>query len=43
MASGFNLTDDDYLDLINNTYVSLPNFLVIKPTVVPVLNSPEYK
>ena len=41
-TSEFNLTDDDYLDLINNTYVSLPNFLVIKPTIVPVLNSPEY-
>jgi hypothetical protein len=41
-TSEFNLTDDDYLDLVNNTYVSLPNFLVIKPTIVPVLNSPEY-
>jgi hypothetical protein len=38
----FNLTDGDYLDLINNTYVSLPNFLVIKPTIVPALNSSEY-
>jgi len=41
-TSNFNLTDNDYLALITNTYLSLPNFLVIKPTVVPNVNTLDY-
>ena len=41
-TDNFVLSNEDYLALINNTYLSLPNFLVIKPTFVPNINSPEY-
>ena len=38
----YNISHDDYLALINNTYVSLPNFLVRKPRAVPDINAPEF-
>ena len=38
----YGISDADYLALINNTYVSLPNFLIKKPIIVPDRNSPEF-